>query len=188
MTETLCWRCQRAMIISGVGCSWAFRFEPVPGWSAIRNDVSGKKSYRVFSCPLFLPDKTKNEEERKMEPSRTPNKTSMDRFDKDSGKLEIKLSATGVTLPKGDEFEIGKTYALYLEKDGDGILIAKEETGFSVQKSGYKGGGKSLYCKNAMDALAARGAKIPQTAALQKLQSGEFYAKLAVGMAVANGR
>lgn len=47
---TLCWRCEKACIR---GCSWAARFEPVPGWDAKPNG----KSYQVNACPEFEPDK-----------------------------------------------------------------------------------------------------------------------------------
>lgn len=59
---TLCWRCKKA-----VGrCSWTglysskkVRFEPVPGWVAVKSiGIPGRKSesYLVLSCPEFDPD------------------------------------------------------------------------------------------------------------------------------------
>lgn len=59
---TLCWRCKKA-----VGrCSWTgldsskkVRFEPVPGWVAVKSPgMPGRKSesYLVLSCPEFDPD------------------------------------------------------------------------------------------------------------------------------------
>lgn len=115
-----------------------------------------------------------------MDTNRAPNKATMDRFDEESGNLKIKLSGSCVTLPKTDDFVIGDKYAVYLEKEGDGLMLAKEPAGFTAKKSGQRGSAKALYCKSALEALAARGTKIPQTAALQKLPSGEYYAKLAV--------
>lgn len=49
---TLCWRCNKACIR---GCSWAERFEPVPGWNATPNG----RSYHVDACPEFEPDRPK---------------------------------------------------------------------------------------------------------------------------------
>lgn len=49
---TICWRCNKACIR---GCSWAARFEPVPGWDAKPNG----RSYHVDACPEFEPDRPK---------------------------------------------------------------------------------------------------------------------------------
>lgn len=49
---SLCWRCNKACIR---GCSWAARFEPVPGWNAKPNG----RSYHVDACPEFEPDRPK---------------------------------------------------------------------------------------------------------------------------------
>ena len=59
---TLCWRCKKA-----VGrCAWTeldsskkVRFEPVPGWVAVKSlGIPGRKSesFLVLSCPEFDPD------------------------------------------------------------------------------------------------------------------------------------
>lgn len=56
MLETICWRCVHACI----DCR-----RPVPGWHAIRNDVTSyqdrrpvkMESYIVLSCPNFETDK-----------------------------------------------------------------------------------------------------------------------------------
>lgn len=44
----------------GHGCEWSIAFKPVPGWDAIRRDISTPKgkekflvSYLVVSCPKF---------------------------------------------------------------------------------------------------------------------------------------
>lgn len=58
---TLCWDCKNAC----GGCSWSAKFEPVPGWKAVRKIIrpqagwgKGKAvdTYRVDKCPLFEPD------------------------------------------------------------------------------------------------------------------------------------
>ena len=59
--ETLCWFCNKAVC----GCSWSKKFEPVPGWDAIKTKVHitakvDMDSYEVRSCPLF--DLTKESE------------------------------------------------------------------------------------------------------------------------------
>lgn len=55
--HSLCWDCKNAVTL---GCSWADRFEPVPGWTA---EATKKKtfgvlvdSYRVEACPEFIRD------------------------------------------------------------------------------------------------------------------------------------
>lgn len=56
--HTLCWSCRRSLLIAGVACSWAARFEPVDGWDAVETSLSSNgnriKSYCVISCPQFL--------------------------------------------------------------------------------------------------------------------------------------
>lgn len=55
--NSLCWLCRNAYS----GCSWSRYSLPVPGWTAVRNDLSyynGKlhtvsKSYAVLDCPQF---------------------------------------------------------------------------------------------------------------------------------------
>lgn len=55
MADTICWYCRRAC----VSCR-----KPVPGWTAIRNDVTSYQdrqaikieSYIVLACPNFEPD------------------------------------------------------------------------------------------------------------------------------------
>ncbi len=61
--ESLCWLCGRA----ADGCSWAKRFEPVEGWTAVRRDVGKEQdrvqeSYLVLRCPLFRADTAEREE------------------------------------------------------------------------------------------------------------------------------
>lgn len=64
-TQTICWLCRKA----AGHCCWSaadhtkdgrpIRFEPVPGWTAIRTPgMKGRKSesYLVISCPEFEPD------------------------------------------------------------------------------------------------------------------------------------
>lgn len=60
MKDTICWECANAC----GGCSWSRKkAKPVPGWDAIRRDLSGNiESYVVISCPEFVRDnKRKNE-------------------------------------------------------------------------------------------------------------------------------
>lgn len=53
---TLCWDCQRAA--GADRCCWADRFEPVPGWEAVKTKtMMGLTSYAVKNCPAFLRDK-----------------------------------------------------------------------------------------------------------------------------------
>lgn len=50
--ENMCWYCDNA---TG-GCPWADDFEPVPGWDAEADVMSGygdKATYRIYNCPLF---------------------------------------------------------------------------------------------------------------------------------------
>ncbi len=50
--ETLCWTCQNAC----GGCSWSRSFTPVEGWEAKPTKNEQTDSYRVISCPEFIPD------------------------------------------------------------------------------------------------------------------------------------
>lgn len=53
--QTLCWECKNAF----GGCTWAKKFEPVDGWTAIKtNPIRGRNSnsYHVIRCPEFDPD------------------------------------------------------------------------------------------------------------------------------------
>lgn len=60
LKHSKCWDCQRSMPIPGFGCCWARYYKPVPGWTAMRNDVPGmmgeKESYCVIDCPLYKQD------------------------------------------------------------------------------------------------------------------------------------
>ncbi len=59
--ETLCWDCAR------LDCSWIKNLEPVAGWEAVPTDVGLVRkgirrkvpSYRVISCPGYIPSKDK---------------------------------------------------------------------------------------------------------------------------------
>lgn len=49
--SSLCWYCARS--VGTDRCSWAARFEPVPGWDARRRDKDSGESYFVRNCPQF---------------------------------------------------------------------------------------------------------------------------------------
>ena len=63
--ETLCWDCQNAV----VGCSWSSCFEPVPGWTAVPQNIRelGRitPSYHVEACPEFVPDEPRRNDRRR---------------------------------------------------------------------------------------------------------------------------
>lgn len=69
--STRCWTCQNAVpeIRNGrqYGCSWSRCLEPVEGWEAIpitkaTGDGALKAgTYRVKSCPEYIPDEVKEE-------------------------------------------------------------------------------------------------------------------------------
>lgn len=56
MSETLCWKCEKAY--PNRGCPWADDFKPVKGWDAEKRIIGngGHKiiSYQVNRCPLFV--------------------------------------------------------------------------------------------------------------------------------------
>ena len=52
--KSLCWDCANAVPNSHHGCPWSRDFEPVEGWTAEYDDI--KDSYKIFDCPLFVPD------------------------------------------------------------------------------------------------------------------------------------
>ena len=51
--QTLCWTCKNAVPTKTSGCVWSERFEPVAGWTAEKNEITG--AFRVFDCPHYKP-------------------------------------------------------------------------------------------------------------------------------------
>lgn len=67
MKQSLCWSCQRAVLVYGKSCSWAMDYKPVKGWKAtrtiqkqqstlIKSGYRLTESYQVEDCPLYLSD------------------------------------------------------------------------------------------------------------------------------------
>jgi hypothetical protein len=58
--STLCWKCRKA---TNSGCSWSRALEPVDGWEAeedhLITNYLDKKSYFIYGCPEFEPDRAK---------------------------------------------------------------------------------------------------------------------------------
>ena len=58
--STLCWKCRKA---TNSGCSWSRALEPVDGWEAeedhLVTNYLDKKSYFIYGCPEFEPDRAK---------------------------------------------------------------------------------------------------------------------------------
>ena len=55
--KTLCWDCEKSL----GGCSWADKFIPVKGWTAIKtqkrqNTKESIDSFDVYECPQFERD------------------------------------------------------------------------------------------------------------------------------------
>lgn len=48
----LCWTCAKSGYGKASQCTWEREFKPVEGWTAEETSVS----YRITSCPLFVPD------------------------------------------------------------------------------------------------------------------------------------
>lgn len=57
--ESLCWRCAIVVLGKKSPCSWVGKCVPVDGWIAREEKLQGlsKKTYTVYSCPLFKEDK-----------------------------------------------------------------------------------------------------------------------------------
>lgn len=55
--QTLCWQCGRAY---GDGCSWFRDYTPVPGWTAIPEELYSSGSYTVTACPEFVEDRRRH--------------------------------------------------------------------------------------------------------------------------------
>lgn len=61
MIESICWTCKNAV---NSRCSWSANYYPVPGWTAVRKDLTSQhggvrmkiESYRVIDCPLYVSD------------------------------------------------------------------------------------------------------------------------------------
>ena len=54
-STNICFDCQLAI----GGCEWSAKFEPVPGWTARKNTVSGIETYHIVACPKFKRDVVK---------------------------------------------------------------------------------------------------------------------------------
>lgn len=64
---TLCWRCRNAVpdLDGRQGCSWSRHFEPVAGWTAVRQwlkcqDKDDEETFHVVKCLEFEPDPPMN--------------------------------------------------------------------------------------------------------------------------------
>lgn len=194
--QTICWGCARALLRVGVACPWSLYFQPVPGWTAIRNDVYAQnngvrtkrstESYIVTKCPRFLSDadyqkQIKKQEDKKMDQGiNTSNTPRMDRFDRNSKIVgnEITVKEKIILLPPIDDFDIGTTYAAYLSRDGKRIELVKDKDGYTVSGTGRGGAGRVIRCEVLGEAMKKRGTVLPQTAPLQRMDSGKWFAEL----------
>lgn len=192
--QTICWNCARALLRIGVCCSWALHFQPVPGWSAVRSDLSygirGKErtneSYIVTKCPLFLSDadyqkQIKKQEEKKMDQViNTSDSTKMDRFDRNTRAAvnEIEIKEKLITLPAIKEFQSGSTYAVLLSRDGRLIELVEDKDGYTVSGTGRGGVGRAIRSDVLIEAMRIRGTVIPQSATLKKQDDGSWHATL----------
>lgn len=81
MRGTICWTCS---VGPRSGCGWFASHTPVPGWRAVRRDITQQRwdgqgcgsftteSYRVLDCPLYQPDPPRSREKRKRRRRGTP--------------------------------------------------------------------------------------------------------------------
>lgn len=57
--HTLCWTCRNAVPGKDRGCEWSRYFQPVPGWTAVKQAYKSKPSdstYHVQACPEYWED------------------------------------------------------------------------------------------------------------------------------------
>lgn len=192
--QTICWGCARACAVRSIACPWSWSFCPVPGWTAIRNDVAyasygnikTNESYIVIKCPLFLSDadykkQIKKQEGKKMSQGiNTSDATTMDRFDRNTHAAvnEIGIKEKLITLPAIKEFETGATYAVMLSRDGRLLELVADKDGYSVSGTGRGGNGRAIRCDVLLEAMRIRGTVIPQSATLKKQDDGSWRATL----------
>jgi hypothetical protein len=194
--QTICWGCARSLLRNGVVCPWALSFQPVHGWTAIRNDIYANnnswrpkrstESYIVIKCPLFLSDadynkKIKNKEENNMNQGiNTSDATRMDRFDRNTKTAvnEITVKEKMIQLPAITEFGTGENYAAYLSRDGERLELVKDKDGYTVSGVGRGGVGRGIRCEVLCDAMKARGTAFPQTVPIEKKEDGKWVAEL----------
>lgn len=197
--QTICWGCARALLRNGVACPWSLHFQPVPGWTAIRNDVYAQnngartkrttESYIVIKCPLFLSDadynkKIINEEEIIMSQGiNTSDTPRMDRFDRNTKAVasEITIKEKIILLPAIDNFDTGTTHAALISRDGKRIELVKDKDGYTVSGTGRGGAGRVIRCEVLCDAMKKRGTIIPQTATIKRADDGKWFAELQTG-------
>ena len=194
--QTICWGCARACAVRSIACPWSWSFCPVPGWTAIRRDVtydSGYKkmkhaseSYIVIKCPLYLSDadykKTNKKQEGKnmSQGINTSDATTMDRFDRNTHAAvnEIGIKEKLITLPAIKEFATGETYAVMLSRDGRLLELVADKDGYAVSGTGRGGIGRAIRCAVLLEAMLIRGTVIPQSATLKKQDDGSWRATL----------
>jgi hypothetical protein len=86
----------------------------------------------------------------------------LERFDANSGLLQIKLGTLGITLC--GPFAPGSKYALYLNKLGTLLALQEDPKGVELRPSGNKA--KKMLCSKLMRVMIERGVELPQTADL----------------------
>lgn len=59
ISHQLCWTCVNAVPDGKHGCCWSRELEPVPGWTAEKDNKGGNKTYRITKCPDYVPDPPK---------------------------------------------------------------------------------------------------------------------------------
>lgn len=201
-SQSICWNCARSLQIRGVACSWAWSGIPVPGWKAIRNDISTGKadsrvtkktvSYRVQSCPEFLSDADYNTQLKKIKTKenntmvnekKAPDTAAMERFDINTKEKApkpptITIKERSISLPAIEVFDAGKEVIVLISKDGTQVAFMNGEDGFPVSATGRGGAGRIIYCKTAIARLKKKGIELPQEAELQTGTGGVYYVEL----------
>lgn len=112
----------------------------------------------------------------------------MDRFDTESGALQIKINTTGVFFTGLGEKIPGRRVALYAGKPASSYLIiaaTEDEKGYEIKASAR---GARCCCSRFVSALIERGVELPQTADLSwDDRAGAYVAELRLITTKGNG-
>lgn len=100
---------------------------------------------------------------------------SMDRFDRDTGEIEVKLSSKCVTIT-GAQLP-GTHFAVFINKVGTCLILKEDGRGYPVRRVGKGDASRTIFCTAAIAALAKRGVQIPQKTA-GELQDGMLVVTL----------
>lgn len=110
----------------------------------------------------------------------TSDTPKMDRFDRNTKTVanEITVKEKVILLPPIEDFDAGTTYAAFLSRDGRRIEFVNDKDGYTVSGTGRGGAGRVIRCEVLVEAMKKRGTVLPQTAPIQRIEAGKWFAEL----------